>query len=993
MSDQTGTGWENWVSLDWAKKLFLYYFCSSEEEPEEVASLSVSSEDLKILVGDKNSSVDSVERLVSKCVRGMIEQGNKNSAGFMNLLKRDKTRVSFGIPQIILPLYLTCLAASAVLEDDEAAVESATSLKDFREIVAKLLRVDVVIIDSSLPECWDFLQAHLEKNSTVEVDGKKFYTRKLVLPKVGHETHIGYSKKLVFPCRRDQERLADVLRSEDLVEDNPPVDSVISAVTKRKNSFSNLFKSSFDEFKLARQNGETFLNLSRYGFWNVVMRTCANQLLTSDIDTSTISLLVEPVDGGNNNFWLVGSKASGQLPDKFLSELIQDVDGWHQRISLKDDDQDPVSSVLQEPTGLGRLTGLIRGGFIPFVLRPDRYLDVATPVSLVNADSALVRSECLEVVRDKFGPVGDSAIRKTQFEGWVFVRNLKMRALAKEDIDGTTLSQASVLLKRIVRPQLRILSLFNIGSEFLGWKELLPEIDAPEADDVSLTVDQTKVELIKTGGRWTIKPDNYLGNAVVEAWYGVTLIRKLFEFVDVPTASNYKSPTSPDAWMIEVNQGTDVYSRYLSLRSVNSVQRIGNSVHRVYLGEVPGQFLDKPDNAVVQISYFGEEVKTLILDKAKLIESNCKVNDKGLVRRWRKEIRKIAVAPPADLTDNTIFSKMASKTVFEAECRPVGGFKNPPTPYEDTAAGSSNRDVIISALATRLLRANGIPIRQWREMLKVCYKIEWKKVRYVHRGWLEAGIIDELSSTRSPGLRIYARQPRIEVFATEEAYIGAITGLVMPKQLESLRRLAAKRLISTAINLGPSPLIPPHLRLRADSVEVLLDFAKESRLEVFYLQEVPFPDETSRENGEHPSNGYRPRDSFPTFTPPHGVELKAFESNRDPMIWAVLSSDLSAWSYSSSHAEFLACHIAAENNLRRITSVDIAVDRAFIPLKAARWIVSISGVPTGPDEKLQHIYRFPSPESADKFFDYYQRNVVDTLARWRNSGKEDQNNA
>ena len=976
--------WESLDSIDWNEKLFSFYFCGAVEAQDPVDSLSVGAADLRKLVGDPKANIDDIEDAVSSCVRGMIKGDEKNGNGLMASMKKEK-RIVRGIPQVVIGLFLTCLAASKVFELDETGLESKKFLNDFRGIMAKLLNVTDVHVDDSLADCWKYLQDYLQNNPVMEIRNQKVFTRKLLLPEVGNETQIGYSKKLVFPSRSDQTRLADVLRDEDLLEDDPPVDSVCLAITKKKKLFSKLFQNSFEDFLLAKQIGASQFDLSRHRFWNVVMTTCANQIWTSDSVKSAISLLVEP-DGRQNIFWLVGSKDSGQLPERFVSEPIQDIDGWHQRIFLKNDvNLDPVASVLKDSSGLGRLSGLIRGGFIPFVLRTDHYLDLATPGNLVSADSALVRSDCLDAVNEKFGPIRDSGIMKTQFEEWNYVRYLKIGALAREDLENTALSQASILLKRIVRPQLKVSSPFSIGSEFLGWKELLPKIYAPGAEEISLSVNQIKVELIKTADYWTMKPENYFGEAVVEAKYGNHLIKNSFDLVDVPVSSEYKSPSSPDAWMIEVNQGTDVYSRYLSLRSVNSVQKIGDTVHRVYLGEVPGQFLDKPENAVAQISYFGEEVQTIILDKTKLIESKVKVNDKGLVRKWRKVVKKIAENPPKDLEDKAILSKMAKKNVFDAECSPDGGFKSPPTPYEDDAAGSAKRDVIISALATRLLRLNGIPIGKWREMLIEYYKIDSKTFRYIHRSWLEAGIIDELSSTRAPGLKVHARRPRIEIFGTEEAYIGAVTGLVIPKRLESLRDLASKNSISTAMNLGPSPLVPPHLRLRANSAEVLLDFANESGLEIFYLQEVPFPDEPSRESGNHPTNGYRLRGSFPTFTQPEGVELKTFESNRDPMIWAVRSTDQTAWSYSSSHAEFLACHFGAEKNLRRVSSVDIAVDRAFIPLSAARWVVSISGVPSGLDKTLQYTYRFPSPESVNSFFRYYEANVTQTLARWRNS--------
>ena len=75
--------------------------------------------------------------------------------------------------------------------------------------------------------------------------------------------------------------------------------------------------------------------------------------------------------------------------------------------------------------------------------------------------------------------------------------------------------------------------------------------------------------------------------------------------------------------------------------------------------------------------------------------------------------------------------------------------------------------------------------------------------------------------------------------------------------------------------------------------------------------------------------------------------------------------------------------MAGKSNLRRISSVDIAIDLAFIPLTAARWIVAVSGVPSGQNAKNQYAYRFPSPEMTDRFIGYYRNENLSLLNSWR----------
>jgi hypothetical protein len=331
---------------------------------------------------------------------------------------------------------------------------------------------------------------------------------------------------------------------------------------------------------------------------------------------------------------------------------------------------------------------------------------------------------------------------------------------------------------------------------------------------------------------------------------------------------------------------------------------------------------------------------------------------------------------------------MKSRTEgFDRTCEPVGGFVHPPTEYSDNFDNSIKRDVLLAATAARSLRAKGIPIAAWREMLMEHLDLNWKEVRFIHRAWLESGLIDELSSVRYPGLMIFGRKPMMEIFQAGTSFVGAITGLVMPKRLEGLKKYAEERSLITAMNIGPSGLVPPHLRIRASTEAELLDFALGAGLSVGNLSLIPFPEHAHRESGTPPYLGYRKRVAYPTFDIPSSVEFAAFESSRGPMFWTASFGGRTAWSYSPAHAEFLACHLDGSVNLRRISSVDLTIVSAFVPLYAARWIVAVGGVPSGPDAIGRYTYRFPSPELLDIFIDYYEKEVSEQLSAWHLDNK------
>jgi hypothetical protein len=969
--------WSSWDRVRWNRELFLSYFATTDLDAPDVTSLSVSAEDLRRVTGDPLANPDEVKAAFLKSINGSLK-GDRKGAKFKKAMVG--SGMHQGIPLCFSYLYVTCLAANEILENEDNDGSSKKYLGEFRKILAELLEIDDVTLDASLAETWEKLSDFLDVNeSVIDLDGVTQNLRKLKLPDPGLEVQIGYSKRLVFPTRRDQENLAKVLRDADLLEDAPPIDHVLTSVTKHKNVFSNQFLNAFEEFASARRNGESSSSLLQLRFWTAVISTCTNEILGSDNSKARISILVDPLGGSEFDFRLVAS--AGQIPEGYSSVPIEDEE-WSQLLLSEEDEGATILKVLSDPKGLGSLTRIVRGGVIPFALRPDRSLEIPKTSDVSEARWFLINKACFDDMERIFGKVAIRDSLESPNTDWVFVSGLRLHALGIDEIEGTSLSKASILLKRVVRPNLKIPSLFSIGHEYLGWKELLPRIEAPGADSVSLKVSGSVVNLTRSGDTWKIAPEKYLGTAIVEAAYGKEIIRKSFEFVEVPASGEYKSPSNPDSLMIEVDRGSDVLSRALSVSTVSSCQQITNSVHRVYLGARPGEFLSESLNASIQISYYGSEVVPIILKPLNLENQKIRVSDNGLVRKWRQEIERASTNEALAEEDRRILSAMKSKNVFEGQCEPVGGYLRPPTPYEDDEKISVQRDALLAALAVRSLRSKGVSISQWISMLKEHFSLDWKFTRLVHRSWLESGVIDQYSSTNSPGLKVFARRPQLLIFQTEDAYIGAITGLVMPGVLKRIREEAIKLSLSPAMNFGPSALVPPHLRLKSSSEIDLKNFAAVFNLETRYLEQNPFSRKMHREYGQHPENGYRMRSFSPTFPVPNKVTLSAFESSRMPMFWTVQNEGTLAWSYSQNHAEYLVCHMAGLPNLKRVSAVDLVAESAFIPFDTARWIVIVSGVPSGPDVKLGYHYRLPSPEMTDSFMRSYQMEASECLRIW-----------
>ena len=975
----TARGWKEWDSIEWNRALLLHYFSASDENSLGVSSISVSAEDLRIVTGDPSAKSEVVKDRFLDCVRNAIKGIDKpKNLQFSHAMSSN--RKHNGLPICFTYLYLTCMAANEILEDEDAGPTSKKFLGDFREIMAELLGVNQVDIGRELAEAWENLKEFLNTTLKVAGDPQERFWRKLILPPLGNETHIGYSKKLVFPSRRDQDLLAKLIRDEELTEDNPPVESIIRCVNGKKSSFSAAFIGAFDDFASAMRAGAASSVLLHQRFWAAVISICSNELLSSATGMASISILVELNGGGDQSFQLLATE--GAIPARFTKTPTSDFEGWDQRILSNAETEDPVASLLVEPTGFGWLSGMVRGGVIPFVMRPDRFLEVSKPSLLHDSQWALIRRDCLDSALKVFGGNVKNALEGPHPD-WAFVSGMRMRSLSYEEVAQTELKVARILLKRIVNPRLKIESLFRIGSEYLGWEELLPKIEAPEADLVTLSVNGVNIDLLKDRDSWIIKSKDLEGHGIVSAKYGDVTLTKKIEFVKVPVSDEYKSPTNSDNHMVETNRGTSVFSKYLDQIRSQELCQIENSVHQIYLGATPGEFLNDSLDAIIKVTYFGNEVLPVILDESRLGSKTTKVTEKNLVRKWRKILEKTQETLPAGSEKRQKLSDMRLKNEFISECEPTGGFMNPPTPHDDDLRYSKKRDVLLAAAAARSLRSKGIPIGLWMEMLRERFKIDWNTARFVHRAWLDAGLIDELFSIRSPGVLVFARKPRMEIFQTEQSFVGAISGLVMPERLKGLRFLADQKQMTSAINFGPCGMVPPHLRLRAESEQSLLDFASDSSLDVSYLTHTPFPEESDRESGPNPILGFFPCRTYPVFNTPSETILAGFQSNRSPRIWTVKTEMMNAWSFSQAQAEHLACQMAGKSNLRRISSVDIAIDLAFIPLTAARWIVAVSGVPSGQNAKNQYAYRFPSPEMTDRFIGYYRNENLSLLNSWR----------
>ncbi|EEM4017366.1 hypothetical protein C5287_03495 [Salmonella enterica subsp. enterica serovar Bareilly] len=170
--------------------------------------------------------------------RSFLDSFGKKASKIQDAL-RDESRLDIlaqrkGYPTYFAILYLTLLAASA---DDETHDEG-----DFRVRFSVLLGFDKnkKFVFTELPNLWE----RLERWSS-----RKQNCTRLVLPEPSkHERLIGYSKRIAFPCYKDEVFLRDILVNNEL-DSHSTFESVNKLVHQYLSYFGEIFNQEFIEFR------------------------------------------------------------------------------------------------------------------------------------------------------------------------------------------------------------------------------------------------------------------------------------------------------------------------------------------------------------------------------------------------------------------------------------------------------------------------------------------------------------------------------------------------------------------------------------------------------------------------------------------------------------------------------------------------------------------------------------------------------------------------
>lgn len=974
----------------WNEKLLFHYF-GVKDDDSPVRSICVTAEELRIAAQVADKTADEVLQQFLQQVRGSLGV-TKTGTAFEKRMDRDKYVKAQGskdeIPGCFAFLIASCLAANEVIEDEDADGTGSSIVRDFRDVLAKLLDLDDVSISKNLASAWKRLQEFLEDEPAIQFgDGRVLRLRKLELPNPGNEIHIGFSKKIVFPSRRDLGKLIEKLKANEVVELVPAVDDVISIVSRFKATFSKPFQAAFEAFREMVREGKSESELIGSLFWNAVLSACSNELLVHATAVNRTGILLH-ISHFEYEFYLA---CKGSAPSqKFTAQEIgSEVDGWDYSLTITDSEVDVISYVFGNSSGLGSLTSLINGGVIPF--RPLAGLYESHAAIDGEATVALIRDDILSKIQQVFDPQSRAEYSETQYEGWTLCESLQLRTLPNEDLEAAGLLAVNVLRRRIFRTSFKIESLFRHGDEYLGSPKLLPKIDAPNASKVEALVDGKVVPLTKSGRYWIFPEREFIGRTTITVTIGDRQLVRDFQFVATPASDSYLPPNAPDSLLIETCRGMTSVSTYLARASKRPLASIPDTVHKTYWGRSPGEFVESAADAILEVSYFGEHTSIRAFPEIGRANRSTEVADSRLVRAWRKKLTQLANNPPAGIDKSTVSTLRWLATPEPGQKNEIPareGFSRPPTPYEDSEKIAQKRQSMLGAAGFRSLRRSGIPINDWMDMLKAVFELDWREARHVHRGWLESGIIDEFVNARSPGVTVFARRPRIEIFESENGYVGAVSGLVMPQRFAALADLAKSNEMMTAINVGPSHFVPPHLRVWTNNFDSLSNYAREAGLDVYMLSENPFEESEALERGTRPTRGYVARKNHATFDLPDDASVELFKGSGSPLVWQCSGNSILSWTYSAAHSEHLTAVLSGAENLVQTSAVDVSANHAFLPLPVARWVTMVGGVPSGPVDRDTYLYRFASPALRKTFMKRYREEIQEEVSFWKEQSGE-----
>jgi hypothetical protein len=944
--------WRTWRIREWNNELLLYFFHQTPEDSSDVVNLLITPEELARAVGAPEADCVEVRDAFVTAVKHTLTPERTLLREAINYPRWPASPDWQRPPPFLAHLIFTCIAAS---ESDDSLTTENAYISRLRQLAGNCLSEASL---QDLPVLWRNLSAWLKDNPETY--------RQLILPDPGGYTRIGITIKLAFPDRRDQAALSTMLDQDNLTGQEPPVARVLALVGASRAVFRAAFITAFNEFRDDFQRGQkTLVQLGRHPFWAAVregaLRGRGQAKATGD--SVNFMLLAEVIDERLSIFAVADGPA--ESASYSTQDLPWSLGAWRFLVvpagpgqPTPDAEASFVNDILAGRIVLGNRMRWIRQGILPFTVARHGLLELATRNQIADAPLALVKNDQVEDLKRIYGQ--PRATRHADYPGWTEVHEPALRQRPSSDFDGTALAQNWGLQQGLPPARITLSGGVALGDAWLGSAEILPELLAPGASEVALEIDgEPRVPLVAAGdGRWRLPMKDYAGQGKFLAGSGEFFLRQAVRFLPAPVQEAYHVPTAPDAWIVERFIGTGTLAEDPHL--AETPDPIDHSTHCeqvIYLGCGVGEFVPSAGQAwwiIVRMGRNSHRFRGPAWTAGAFPEY--RIDDAHARNRWRKNMKKARLAFP----DPSLPAGMAATNRPPQRDLPMRPLEHPVQEFPIFRFPNpvSSVDRLVGILAGIASNRAGISGLEWTSIGSKTLGLDDRQFREVTRAWLEAGLVDFVSSARWSGTTYFPRRPELVAFRSGGWWGATLSGLTLPRTRRLLMETAHRLHGQAEERHCVSPHVPVTLTFRMPDVASLQDLARQHGLALRWLR----TDGDGLAGGIIHAMNTQPPGLYNPAQPWTRWSLTGADHDRVRFdhhfrigcasYWTVASGEAAAWSYSLNAARILGAALLNEPIVDLAGSSSLRVRHAYLPLPLARVASALgSGLsgPTGAD--------------------------------------------
>lgn len=455
--------WRRWMYQQWNERLVEYCFRKIDaSEAGSVERIPATPEELVEIVGDRDADPDEVVEAFVAAVKRKLSVREVNFGKFCRNYVGWTPR-SEAPPRFFAALWLTCLVAYGYPRGRSTGFHAR-----IKEIFGSGASQQM----NCLPQAWRDLERWTENR--VEADAPM---RELRLPPEDtYRTNIGFSWFLAFPHHNDRRKLYELLRSNDLLGDEPPIEPILDLLRLNEEAFSGAFRKDFEVFSADFLS--TGAEVRNSPFWRAVRQEALAPFAEggSSVRPDLNMALMAEIDD-DDLYVYVACSDEARLPTGYaMRGFGYELDGFSSQVVVNDDSLSDTDKI--DLAALAALEGRLRvpkarlyarRGVLVFqeVLTNEFRLAGGSGANL--AEVALVRDDLVEHFTRAYG----GRARRSHLAGWHQVTHC--RVLVRPDAPKG-LERVKHLQETMIPPSVRLVEGIRTGDGFYAFPGFLPKV-------------------------------------------------------------------------------------------------------------------------------------------------------------------------------------------------------------------------------------------------------------------------------------------------------------------------------------------------------------------------------------------------------------------------------------------------------------------------------------------------------------------------------------